>query len=149
MRGQALRRRLAELPAEGEHAASGVQVLVTCSRAIDDALRERLVQAAGVVPARFMPERTLLFFLRDFSAVDRLAAVEGVAAVHHMQPEFKASPSLSAQALSGARRLQARSRFKDVRARWVTLRARRVTLRARWVTLRARWVTLRASLGDT
>jgi hypothetical protein len=73
-------------------------VLVTCSLPVDDTLVARLVDAAaGVTPARFMPERSLLFFV-DHAAVERLAAVEGVARVDHMRPAFKASSSLGRSA---------------------------------------------------
>jgi hypothetical protein len=55
-----------------------VQVLVTCAAPVDDAIRAQLTDAAGVPPARFMPETSLLFFLHDETAVERLGAVEGV-----------------------------------------------------------------------
>ena len=71
------RRRLSELSVDAE-AASGVQVLVTCAAPVDNAIRAQLTDAAGVPPARFMPDTSLLFFLHDETAVQRLGAVEGV-----------------------------------------------------------------------
>lgn len=75
------RRRLSERPADAE-APSGVQVLVTCAAPVDDAIRAQLTDAAGIPPARFMPETSLLFFLHDETAVERLGAVEGVVRSH-------------------------------------------------------------------
>lgn len=79
------RRRLQQTE-EGEQeveqeGSAGVQVLVTCESRVDGPLRARLVEAAGIPPAQFIPPQTLLWYLTDDTAVQRVAAVPGVVCV--------------------------------------------------------------------